>query len=136
MMITKEELKEHYKLACEIKDLQEEIKQLQSVAKTAGAVNYGSFGSGSGGSDTIGEKLAKLNDLMEYYVLKVEESMEHQRHIESEIEHLPVNERRLIRYRYIDGLHWVQVASKMNYSLEQTYRIHGSALLKLKHDTK
>lgn len=134
-MITKEELKNHYNLVREIQDLQEEIKQLQSVAKTAGAVHYGSFG-GNGRADTIGEKLAKLNDLSEYYILKVEESLEQQKHIEREIEKLPVNERRLIRYRYIDGLDWVQVASKMNYSWKQTHRIHGRALQKLKDDTQ
>ncbi len=130
-MITKEELKNHYNLVCEIHDLQEEIRQLQSVAKTAGAVKYNSAGSGTGGSDTIGEKLAKLNDLMEYYVLKVEESIEQQKRIEAEIEKLPVIERRLIRYRYIDGLDWVHVASKMNYSWQGTHKIHARALKRL-----
>lgn len=135
-MITKEELKNHYNLVREIQDLQEEIKQLQSVSKTASAVQYGSAGGNTGNSDTIGAKLAKLNDLMEYYVLKVEESLEQRERIEKEIESLPVNERRLMRYRYIDGLDWVHVASKLNYSWRNMHRIHARILEKLKDGTQ
>ena len=130
-MITKEELKEHYRLVCEIHDLQEEIKELQSLQKTIGAVKFGGAG-GTGSGDTIGGKLAKLNDLMEYYVMKIEERIVQQEKIEKAIETLPVTERLLMRYRYIDGLDWVNVAANMNYSWKQTHRIHSRALNRLK----
>ena len=131
-MVTKEELKEHYRLVCEIHDLQEEIKELQSLQQSIGAVKFGGAGGGSGNSDAIGSKLAKLNDMMEYYVLKVEERLIQQEKIEKAIENLPVVERRLMRYRYIDCLDWVNVAANLNYSWKQTHRIHSRALNRLK----
>ena len=134
-MVTKEELKEHYRLVCEIKDLQEEIKELQSLQQSIGAVKFGGTGGGSGNGDAIGSKLAKLNDLLEYYVLKVEERIIRQKQIEKEIERLPTTERRLMRYRYIDGLEWKDIMGKMCYSWKQVHRIHGRALEKLKDDT-
>ena len=135
-MITKEELKEHYRLVCEIHDLQEEIKELQSLQQSIGAVKFGGAGGGSGNSDAIGSKLAKLNDLLEYYVLKIEERIIQQERIEKELERLPVTERRLMRYRYIDGLEWKDIMGKMCYSWKQVHRIHGRALEKLKDDTQ
>ena len=135
-MVTKEELKEHYRLVCEIHDLQEEIKELQSLQQSIGAVKFGGAGGGSGSSDAIGSKLAKLNDLLEYYVLKIEERIIQQERIEKELERLPVTERRLMRYRYIDGLEWKDIMGKMCYSWKQVHRIHGRALEKLKDDTQ
>lgn len=135
-MVTKEELKEHYRLVCEIHDLQEEIKELQSLQQSIGAVKFGGAGGGSGSSDAIGSKLAKLNDMLEYYVLKIEERIIQQERIEKELERLPVTERRLMRYRYIDGLEWKDIMGKMCYSWKQVHRIHGRALEKLKDDTQ
>ena len=37
----------------------------------------------------------------------------------------------LMRYRYIDGLKWEEVAVRMNYSWTQTHDIHGKALKQL-----
>ena len=130
-MVTKEELKEHYRLVCEIHDLQEEIKELQSLRQSIGAVKFGGAGGGSGNGDAIGSKIAKLNDMLEYYVLKVEERLIQQEKIENELERLPVTERRLMRYRYIDGLEWKDIMGKMCYSWKQVHRIHGRALQKL-----
>ena len=135
-MITKEELKEHYKLVCEVCDLQGEIKELQSLMQTVGATKYNSMGSGTGGSDAIGKRLAKLNDLMEYYALKVEERIVQQERIEKAIENLPFTERRLMRYRYIDGLYWVVVATNLGYGWTQTHKIHAAALKKLTFEQK
>lgn len=39
--------------------------------------------------------------------------------------------RELMKYRYIDGLTWEQVAEKMHYSWRHTCRLHGEALAKI-----
>ena len=39
------------------------------------------------------------------------------------------DERTLLRYRYIDGYEWRQIARLMNVSERSVYRIHGTALL-------
>lgn len=46
------------------------------------------------------------------------------------IEAVPdLDERTLLRLRYINGLKWDKVADKMSYSLPQIFRIHGCALI-------
>ena len=40
--------------------------------------------------------------------------------------------RTLLRYRYIDGLTWEQIAVTMNYCYMQVCRMHGMALNELK----
>lgn len=55
--------------------------------------------------------------------------------IEQAIEELPVAERLVMRYRYIDGRSWRRVCEQMlprGYSERQVYRLHGWALEKLK----
>ena len=39
--------------------------------------------------------------------------------------------RKLMEYRYIDGLTWEQVEEKMHYSWRHTCRLHGEALAKI-----
>lgn len=135
-MVTKEELKEYYRLVCEIRELQEEIKQLQSVWQSVGATRYDIVGGSGGSGDIMGKTFARLNELTEYYAQKIEERIQQQEKIETAIEHLPIVERRLMRYRYIDGLDWVNVAARLNYSWKQTHRIHSRALQMLKSDTQ
>lgn len=39
--------------------------------------------------------------------------------------------RKLMEYRYIDGMTWEQIAEKMHYSWRHTCRLHGEALAKI-----
>lgn len=52
--------------------------------------------------------------------------------IEDAIETLDPTERELVRLRYIDGLPWFKVTAAINYSEQQTHRIHARVLQKLK----
>jgi hypothetical protein len=54
-----------------------------------------------------------------------------QAQIEDTIDALEPTERRLARFRYIDGLTWEKVCDRMCYSWMQTHRIHGRMLDKL-----
>ena len=74
-----------------------------------------------------------LRPLREFYASKLEELVKAQLAIERAVETLNPVERDLIRLRYIDGLPWHRVAAAINYSEQQTYRIHGEALQKLKN---
>lgn len=51
--------------------------------------------------------------------------------IEQAIETLGPTERTLMRLRYIDGLSWQAICTRINYSWQQTHRIHARALIKL-----
>lgn len=81
------------------------------------------------------ERLAiKHIDLLERYQEKLEELREEVLRIEEAIETLEPIERMLMRYRYIEGLTWEEVAVAINYSWMQMHRIHSRALSKLSDD--
>lgn len=131
-LITKEELKSHVRLVQEIADLKENITRLQLQAESISATRISGAPSGSGSPDKIASNLARVDELVNYYQQKMEQALVQQKRIEDAIEGLPDKERLLMRYRYIDGMDWVDVASRMHYSWKQTHRIHGRALNLLK----
>ena len=73
-----------------------------------------------------------LRPLRECYTKKLEELVAAQLEIERAIETLDPIERELMRLRYIDGLSWYKIMTRINYSEQQTHRIHARALIKLK----
>lgn len=74
-----------------------------------------------------------LRPLRECYAKKLEELVAAQLEIEKAIETLDdPTERMLVRLRYIDGLSWYRIMTTINYSEQQTHRIHARALIKLK----
>lgn len=74
-----------------------------------------------------------LRPLRELYREKLDALVALQVSIENAIDSLGPVEREIFRYRYIDGLEWHQVCAKINYSWQQTHRIHKAALIKLKN---
>lgn len=75
---------------------------------------------------------ATLKPLQECYTKKLEELVTAQLEIEEAITVLDPVERELVRMRYIDGLSWYKIQTRINYSEKQTHRIHARALIKLK----
>lgn len=130
-MITKEELKRHVRLVQEISDLKENIDRLQLQAKSISAIRISGAPAGSGSPDKIADNLARVDNLISYYHTKLNQCLAEQQRIEQAIASLPDVERLLMRYRYIDGLDWVDVASKMHYSWQGTHKIHARALKRL-----
>lgn len=130
-MITKEELKEHYRLKQETVELEETIKKLQLQAQSVSATKITGAPAGSGSPDKIADNLSRIEKLIQYYQQKLEKLLIQQKRIEEAIESLPTNERLLMRYRYIDGLDWVDVAANMNYSWQWMHKIHARILKKL-----
>ena len=133
-MITKEELKSHIRLVQEITDLQENITRLQLQAKSISATRISGAPSGSGSPDKITSNLARIDELVNYYQQKMEQALVQQKRIEDAIEGLPDKERLLMRYRYIDGMDWVDVASKMHYGWQWMHKLHARILKKLAND--
>lgn len=75
---------------------------------------------------------AVLDPLRVLYEQKLQELTEAQIAIEQAIAQLSPVERQLIRLRYLDGLEWHRVCSRIHYEWRQTHRIHANALEKLK----
>lgn len=74
-----------------------------------------------------------LQPIRVLYREKLDELVALQVRIEKAIDSLGPIERKLLRYRYIDGLEWHKVEAKMHYSTTSVHRIHREALTKLKN---
>ena len=135
-MITKEELQDHIFISDEVKELQKSLEELEEQRYLISAVKIKGAPAGTGSADKIANNIAKLEQLEEYYTNKLNEKLSQLKRVEDAIERLPARERLLVRYRYINGYDWINIAAKMNYSWKQTHRIHAKALEKLKDDTQ
>lgn len=130
-MITKQELKSYTHLKKEIEQLQEQIKQLNQQIYMVSSTKITGAPGGSGSPDKIADNIARLDELMRYYMDKLQVVVMRQEQIEKEIEQLPEQERVLMRYRYIEGLEWENICIEMHYAWAQIHRIHASALKKI-----
>lgn len=86
---------------------------------------------GRSGTDRIGEAVARRETYQNLIDRKLDELIALREQIESAIQGLPAEERRLMRLRYIDGLTWEKIAVELNYSWSQVHRIHSTILAKL-----
>ncbi len=125
--MTKQNLQRYREIMLEAEQLQEQMKRLESTiifpSQKLKDLPPSSFDNNK--MAKIVEKLLALQDL---YSKKLSDSCAAQLEVESYISSLPEREQRLMRYRYIEGLTWEQVADKMHYSSKQIRRIHNATL--------
>lgn len=82
--------------------------------------------------DVIGANLAHLEALKEMYERRCNTISSTLMEIEEAIDGLESSERILMRYRYIEGMKWNDIAEKMKCSERDAKREHGRILQKLK----
>ena len=128
----KKQLNGYRELRAERDQLLEELRQLERCLSTPGGSNMDGMPRSPGAGNPVERLVVKLVTLQERYKAQLLRLAESQEQIEEMIQGLvdPV-ERRLARFRYIDGLTWEDVCDKMCYSWRQTHRIHGRLLDKL-----
>ena len=128
----KRRLNRYRELLTERAQLAEELQRAEALMASPTSQNLdGMPRSGSGTSSPVERIVIKHIDLVDRYRAQIARMVEEQTAIEVLIEGLEPTERRLARFRYIDGLSWDAVCDKMNYSWRQTHRIHGRMLDKL-----
>ena len=109
------------------KQIEEEIVQLRLDKITPGLHQDG-MPRGSGESDLSGYA-ARWDELMNELRQQGEECIRIRKEIVKRIEDVgDETEILLLKYRYIVGLKWEDIAVKMDYSWKHTHRIHGKAL--------
>ena len=128
----KEELKKYRNINRECEQLNEQIIRLQSrILSPNGQAITDETSSGSVDHDSIGKVYGIIDTLQNKYFEKLLELCELQLSIEQAIESLDGTERVLMRYRYLEGLTWEELAEKMNYTRQWACHIHGVALKRL-----
>jgi DNA-directed RNA polymerase specialized sigma24 family protein len=128
----KRRLNSYRDLLTERAQLEEELKKVEALMTSPSSTHLdGMPRSHSGPSDPVQHAVVKRDELRTRYKTKIAEMLEEQTAIETLIDSLEPTERKLARYRYIDGLTWEEVSEKMNYGTRQPHRIHDRMIEKL-----
>lgn len=108
------------------------IQELNRLWEMAGQVTpaYGHDGGGSGGAkDKTAMAAVKIADKAKRYEKELTAYVEAADMVWEIIEQVPgVNERLVLRKRYLDFEPWEKIAEAMHYSVQRVYQIHQSAL--------
>ena len=127
----KAELNSYRELKAEQRQLLGELRLLEEIMDGPSAPNMDGMPRSPGISNPVERMVTKHIMLQERYRAQLDKLVARQVAIENMIEPLESTERRLARYRYIDGLTWEDVSERMSYSWRQIHRIHGRVLDKL-----
>lgn len=127
----KERLNSYRELKAEHKQLVGELRLLEEIMDGPSSPNMDGMPRSPGVSNPVERMVTKYIMLEERYRAQLDKLVGQQVAIEDMIEQLESTERRLARFRYIDGLTWENVCERMCYSWRQTHRIHGRILDKL-----
>lgn len=128
----KRRLNSYRDLLTEHAQLAEELFRMEILMASPSSPNMdGMPRSGSGPSNPTERAALKHMELVDRYKAQIRQMIEEQAAIETMIEDLEPTERKLARFRYIDGLTWEAVSEKMNYCERQIHRIHGQMIEKL-----
>lgn len=82
-----------------------------------------------GGTDKIQNAVCRIADLVADINREIDRQIDLRERIEAAICAIPDGRLRdIMRYRYIDGMKWEQIAVTMHYSYVHICRMHGQAL--------
>lgn len=110
--------------------LEEQSRWRERALKITPTLSQAPGGGGSG--SPIERPMDKVDELERKITQAIDELADIRKEIEDVLGQLEDEKlRRLMEYRYIDGLTWEQVAEKMHYSWRHTCRLHGEALAKI-----
>lgn len=124
-------LKQYKTNELEIIKLNEEIATISNMAfKITSSLS--DMPKANSSEDKLQVAVEKLVSLQNNLADKILENINFRIHIENIIDNLAEKRLRLLmRYRYIDGLTWENIAVKLNYDYRWVLRLHGIALSKL-----
>ena len=101
-------------------------KAAWNAKATATTSSFSDMPRSGGGSDKIQTTVEKIIEIEEKLDREIDAL------VEAAVEKLEDGRLRdVMRYRYIDGMKWEQIAVEMHYSYMQVCRLHGKALLEI-----
>lgn len=130
-MTKKEYLRQGYRMRKEIRSEEEVLKELGENLDGLQALHNSEKLQGGPVKDDsrIIEKIDKIIKIEEKIKIKLLSLKSFQAKLYQEIELVQdLNQRILLKNRYIFNLTWEQIAERLGYSMTQTHRIHKAAL--------
>ena len=121
-------LLEYRRLEQNIERDMEELQRLESRAEKITSM-VSDMPKGSQQGDSLQRSVEKICELKVSLNQRIDAAVEKRKEIETVTETLEDKTLQLLlRYRYIDGMTWEQIALKLNYSYMHVCRLHGQSL--------
>lgn len=131
--MTKEELSQCFAKRQELQQINKRIQALREDARSTRAICYSNEPRGRGEPIAAVQRyIEQLETLSALYEEKKADLMQDIIAVERAISALPPELRMLMRYRYIDGMRWEEIADIMHISIGTFHNWHNKALLLLK----
>lgn len=135
--MTKERLRRYREVKREARQIRDQLEEIESrLYSPKGQLLTGMPSAPSPGGGTVTEALIDRHaQLLQMYQEQLARLEEEQLAIEKAIAGLEdPTARRLMRYRYLDGLKWEEICVLINYEWSRTHDIHGMALQQLRNE--
>ncbi len=130
-MTSKEYLSQYQKINTDIDANLDDLAQLRALAAKVSPSER--FSGGGEPTDRVGRTVAKIVDLENRINEEVDRLVDLREEILVEINSLPnAMQRQVLRYRYINGWTWEQIAEKMDCSYQWVCVLHGRGLQSFK----
>lgn len=127
-MTVKEWLLRYRKAWKEAQDIELRLTQLRLRYSAPSAIRYSDMPKAHNNTD-LSDYMAELERFETVLIKKYQECIGLEVQIYQTVDNIEdVAEREVIRYRYIDGLRWEEIADKIPCALRTVYIIHGRAL--------
>ena len=130
--MTEQDLRNYTSLKKELEQINERIQELEHAKYSISSPTWSDMPTGGHGDhDKIGAMLTRIEEQTEMYWDKYKELLEIQSDIERKIEKLEPIERTVMRYKYLEGKTFEDIADIINYSFMTVRRIHKKSIKKL-----
>lgn len=129
-MTAKEYLRQAYRLDQRIDSHVAELEHLRDLSTRIQGANLGERVSSTRNTEASFTRIVdKIVDMQERINTEIDALVDLKAEMDIAIEQMPdVDERLLLRYRYINNISWDGIAKVLNVSSRTVHRIHASAL--------
>lgn len=132
-LTAKEYLQQYRTIQREIEDLDYRMAQLRLKYAAPSAIDYSDMPKAHSTEHDLSDYIAKMDEMTGYMISKYTKLRAVEVNIYMQVDAMEnQEERELLRYRYIDGMTWTDIATKLNTSERNVYFIHGRALRNFK----
>lgn len=127
--MTREELEKYLVWKAEAEQLKEQVERIKSELESPKSIVIDGMPRNGSATNRTEEMIARYLTLQEALALKWQLVVNAHLKIEDALDRLDdVTSRMILRYRYIEGLTWASIATKMGYSESRIYDLHKIAL--------
>lgn len=128
-MTAKEFLQQYKHIQREIEDIDRRMAQIRLKYAAPSAINYSDMPKAHNSNHDLSDYIVKMDELTDYMISKYTRLRGIEIDIYMRVDKMEnQRERELLRYRYIDGMTWTEIADALHTTERNVYFIHGRAL--------